>query len=216
MWRSNYDLTPDEFSAEVERLWAAGPSVLSAVAARLRAHQVESEPYGEHALVPPNGLIPAHLLGNMWAQDWSNIFPLVAPANAVPSYAVSDLLKTHKVDAVAMAHYAERVFTSMGLTPLPATFWERSLFVKPRDRDVVCHASAWDVDNMNDVYGSRPVSSRPTKTFKTIHHEEGHYRLLLSRSTRTQLYRRSFRTARTTASMKRSATPSPSPSRRTI
>jgi peptidyl-dipeptidase A len=184
MWRSNYDMTPDEFSAEVERLWAQVRPFYLSLHAYVRTKL--NQKYG-NALVPPNGLIPAHLLGNMWAQDWSNIYPLVAPANASPSYDVSELLETHKVDAVGMAHYADRFFTSMGFAPLPSTFWERSLFVKPRDREVVCHASAWDIDNLNDVRVKTCLE--PTdEDFKTIHHEEGHDFYFLAYKTQPTLF----------------------------
>src|SRR4029077_20040657 len=91
----------------------------------------------------PDGMIPALLLGNMWAQEWGNVYPLVAPANGGQSYDLTGLLKEHKVNELGMVHYAESFFTSLGFAPLPKTFWERSLFLKPADRDVVCHASAW-------------------------------------------------------------------------
>jgi peptidyl-dipeptidase A len=170
MWRSNYDMTPDEFNAEVERLWTQVRPFYVSLHAYVRTKL--NQKYGS-ALVPSNGLIPAHLLGDMWAEDWSNIFPLVAPATAVPSYDISQLLKAHNVDAVGMAHYAEKFFTSMGFAPLPPTFWERSLFVKPRDREVVCHPSAWDIDNQNDVR-VKACLEQTGADFKTIHHEEGH------------------------------------------
>ncbi|HZX94011.1 MAG TPA: M2 family metallopeptidase, partial [Myxococcales bacterium] len=170
MWRSNYDMTPDELSAEVERLWAQVRPFYLSLHAYVRTKL--NQKYG-NALVPPNGLIPAHLLGNMWAQDWTNIYPLVAPGNASPGYDIADLLKKKNVDAVGMAHYAERFFTSMGLAPLPKTFWERSLFTKPRDREVVCHASAWDIDNVSDVRVKACLEPNASD-FVTIHHELGH------------------------------------------
>ena len=170
MWRSNYDMTPDQFSAELERIWTQVRPLYVSLHAYVRAKL--GEKYGT-TLVPPSGLIPAHLLGNMWAQEWGNIFPVVAPKNVDPGYDLTELLKQKKVDAVGMAHYAERFFTSMGLAPLPKSFWERSLFTKPRDREVVCHASAWDIDNKGDVRVKTCLE--PTgEDFVTIHHEEGH------------------------------------------
>ncbi len=115
MWRSNYDMTPEQFSAELERLWAQVRPLYLSLHAYVRTKL--GEKYGT-ALVPPNGPIPAHLLGNMWSQEWGNIFPLVAPKNVNPGYDLADLLKKKNVDAVGMAHYAERFFTSMGLSPL--------------------------------------------------------------------------------------------------
>ncbi len=128
MWRVKYDMPADDFTKEVDRLWAqVQPLYLSLHAyVRMKLHQK----YGD--LVPATGPIPAYLLGNMWAQDWSNIFDVVAPANANPGYSLTDILKARKVDPEGMVKYGERFYTSLGFAPLPDTFWERSLFVKPR------------------------------------------------------------------------------------
>jgi peptidyl-dipeptidase A len=170
MWRSKYDMPPDDFAKEVDRLWEqVKPLYLSLhtyVRNRLR------EKYGDK-VVPPTGPIPAHLLGNMWAQSWENIYPLVAPPNADPGFDLTKILKARRIDEREMARYGERFFVSLGFAPLPATFWERSLFTKPRDREVVCHASAWDVDNVNDLRIKMCIE--PTsEDFITIHHELGH------------------------------------------
>jgi peptidyl-dipeptidase A len=122
---------------------------------------------------PATGPIRADLLGDMWAQEWDNIYPLVAPADADPGYDLTKILESRKVDAKQMVRHAEHFFTSLGFAPLPQTFWERSLFVRPRDRDVVCHASAWDVDGRDDLRVK--VCLEPTgEDFVTIHHELGH------------------------------------------
>jgi len=170
MWRSKYDMPPDEFAREVDRLWdQVRPLYLSLhayVRNRLR------EKYGEK-VVPANGPIPAHLLGNMWAQSWENVYELVAPKDAGQAYDLTKILKARNTDARQMARYGEQFFTSLGLAPLPQTFWERSLFTKPRDREVVCHASAWDVDNVEDLRIKMCIE--PTEEdFITIHHELGH------------------------------------------
>ena len=169
MWRSKYDMTPEEFSAELERLWnEVRPLYVSLhayVRNKLRAR------YG--TAVPANGPIPAHLLGNMWAQSWENIYPLVAPANADPGYDLTAILRRRKVGPQDMVRYGERFFTSLGFAPLPKTFWERSLFTKPRDREVVCHASAWDVDNVEDLRIKMCIETT-AEDFITIHHELGH------------------------------------------
>src|SRR4029450_7645687 len=102
------------------------------------------EKYGD--VVPSSGPIPAHLLGNIWAQDWTNIYDLVAPMSADPGHSLTRIRQAHQFDRVRMVKAGERFYTSLGFPPLPQTFWERSLLSKPRDRDVVCHASAWDVD----------------------------------------------------------------------
>ncbi|HYZ84960.1 MAG TPA: M2 family metallopeptidase [Bryobacteraceae bacterium] len=170
MWRSKYDMPPDAFAKDLDRLWEqVRPLYVSLhtyVRNRLR------EKYGESA-VPAKGPIPAHLLGNIWAQDWSNVYPLVAPKNADPGYDLTAILRERKMDAKEMVRFGERFFTSLGFALLPATFWERSLFTKPSDRDVVCHASAWDVDNVNDLRIKMCIE--PTaEDFATIHHELGH------------------------------------------
>jgi peptidyl-dipeptidase A len=170
MWRSGYDMTPDQFSAEIERLWQqVRPLYLSLhtfVRARLSAH------YGP-GVVPPDGPIPADLLGNPWAQEWGNIYPLLGmPANST-GYELTELLKAKPVDPHGMVKYAENFFVSMGFPPLPETFWERSLFTKPADRDVVCHASAWDIDNQDDLRIKVCLQVRDVD-FVTVHHELGH------------------------------------------
>jgi len=170
MWRSNYDMPPEEFRAEVERLWEqVRPLYVSLhtyVRWRLR------EKYGAD-LVPENGPIPADLLGNMWAQDWSNIYPLVAPPNADPGYDLTKNLVDRGVKPLDMVHYAERFFESLGFAPLPPTFWERSMFAKPRDREVVCHASAWDVDYKDDLR-IKVCIDVTAEDFSVLHHELGH------------------------------------------
>ncbi len=169
MWRSKYDMAPDDFAKELDRLWdQVKPLYLSLHAyVRNRLHAK----YGD--IVPANGPIPAYLLGNMWAQDWSNIYPLVAPPNSDPGYDTTALLKKHNVDAIGMVKYGENFFKSLGFAPLPQTFWERSMFVKPRDREVVCHASAWDIDLADDV--RLKVCLQITgEDFLVVHHELGH------------------------------------------
>jgi peptidyl-dipeptidase A len=118
-------------------------------------------------------MIPAHLLGNMWAQEWGNIYDRVAPPGVPPSTDVTALLAAKHVDALGMVRYGERFYTSLGFSALPQTFWDRSMFTKPRDRDVVCHASAWDIDNREDLRIKMCI--RPTgEDFVTVHHELGH------------------------------------------
>jgi peptidyl-dipeptidase A len=169
MWRAKYDMPPDAFTKELDRLWdQVRPLYLKLHAyTRLKLH----EKYGD--VVPAAGPIPAHLMGNIWAQDWSNINPIVAPANADAGYSLTEILKARKLSAVDMVRTGERFYTSLGFDPLPKTFWERSLLVRPRDREVVCHASAWDIDLESDVRIKTCIE--PTaEDFTTIHHELGH------------------------------------------
>jgi peptidyl-dipeptidase A len=170
MWRSNYDMTPEEFSAELERLWRQVEPLYVSLHAYVRKQLIKK--YGKIA-DRPDGLIPAHLLGNMWAQEWGNIYPVVAPKDSDKGYDLTQLLKDHKVDELGMVHDGVHFFSSLGFAEPPDTFWERSLFIKPRDRDVVCHASAWDIDNQEDVRLKMCIEVRD-EDFVTIHHELGH------------------------------------------
>ncbi len=170
LWRAGYDMTPDEFNAELERLWQqVRPLYLSLhtfVRARLAQH------YGTK-LVPLDGPIPADLLGNPWAQEWGNIFPLLGLPENSRGYDLTELLRAKNLDAKGMVRYGEAFYKSLGFAPLPPTFWERSLFSKPRDRDVVCHASAWDIDFRDDLRVKMCIQIRDVD-FVTIHHELGH------------------------------------------
>ncbi|HTS28571.1 MAG TPA: M2 family metallopeptidase [Bryobacteraceae bacterium] len=169
MWRSKYDMEPDAFARELDRLWEQVRPLYVSLHAYVRNRLREK--YGD--AVPANGAIPAHLLGNMWAQEWDNIYPLVAPPDADPGYDLTELLKKRNTDWKGMVKYGENFFVSLGFDPLPQTFWERSLFLKPRDRDVVCHASAWDVDAVKDLRLKMCIQILG-EDFLTIHHELGH------------------------------------------
>ena len=169
MWLLKYDMPADQFTAEVDRLWEQVRPLYVSLHAFVRMKLREK--YG--AIVPADGPIPAHLLGNIWAQDWGNVFDLVASGSADPGYSLTDILKRRRTGPLDMVRMGERFYASLGLAPLPNTFWERSLFVKPADRDVVCHASAWDVDYADDLRIKMCID--PTEEdFTTIHHELGH------------------------------------------
>ena len=170
LWRSKYDMPPDDFAKELDRLWEQVRPLYVQLHAYVRWKLREK--YGDQA-VPANGPLPADLLGNMWAQSWENIYPLVAPPNADPGYDLTEILKSRNTDALGMARFGEHFFTSLGFAPLPQTFWERSMFVKPRDREVVCHASAWDVDFVQDLRVKMCIDIT-AEYFSTIHHELGH------------------------------------------
>ena len=170
LWRSKYDMPPDEFAKELDRLWEQVRPLYLQLHAYARWKLREK--YGDQ-VVPANGPIPADLLGNMWAQTWENTYPLLAPPNADPGFDLTQILKSRNTDALGMVRYGEHFFTSLGFRPLPQTFWERSMFVKPRDRDVVCHASAWDVDFEQDLRVKMCIDIT-AEYFSTIHHELGH------------------------------------------
>jgi peptidyl-dipeptidase A len=170
MWRAKYDMPPDAFAKEVDRLWEQVKPLYVSLHGYVRWKLREK--YGPD-VVPERGPIPAHLLGNMWAQEWSNIYDVVAPEDADPGFDLTEALKKRNTDALQMVRYGEGFFTSLGFAPLPKTFWERSMFVKPRDREVVCHASAWDVDNVDDLRLKMCIDIT-AEDFSTVHHELGH------------------------------------------
>jgi peptidyl-dipeptidase A len=170
MWRSNYDMEPDAFAAEMERLWQQVKPLYDSLHTYVRTKLRQK--YGD-SVVSASGPIPAHLLGNMWSQQWGNIYDIVKPGTTAPTYDLTKILATKKTDAKQMVKYGETFFTSLGFDPLPNTFWDRSLFLKPADRDVVCHASAWDIDNQKDVRLKMCIKI-DDEDFTTVHHELGH------------------------------------------
>jgi len=171
MWRSNYDMDPDQFAAETERMWQEVKPLYMALHTYVRGKL--NAKYGAE-VQPATGPIRADLLGNMWAQEWGNIYPLVAPEGAGDiGYDLTDLITAKGLDEIEMVRTGEQFFSSLGFEPLPETFWERSQFVKPQDREVVCHASAWDVDNVDDLRIKMCIKKN-ADDFITIHHELGH------------------------------------------
>lgn len=170
LWRSGYDMPPEEFTRELDRIWEQVKPLYEQLHAYVRWKLREK--YGP-SVVPENGPIPAHLLGNIWAQQWDNLYPLLAPKGADPGYDLTAILKRRNTTPVDMVKYGERFFTSLTFEPLPPTFWERSMFTRPRDRDVVCHASAWDVDNIDDLRIKMCIEIN-ADDFNVIHHELGH------------------------------------------
>jgi peptidyl-dipeptidase A len=201
LWRANYDMTPAEFSAELERAWKQLEPLYRELHDYVRTRLIAK--YGK-AAERPDGMIPAQLLGNMWAQEWGNIYDIVAPADpklsqfkpldleaalkqqiaakdpaAAPAFVSGTDLSSdagHAAQLAAgrdMVHYGEDFFKSLGFAPLPKTFWERSQFIHPRDREVVCHASAWDVDSADDLRVKMCIEVS-ADYFTTVHHELGH------------------------------------------
>jgi peptidyl-dipeptidase A len=185
LWRSRYDMAPDAFSAEMERLWQQVKPLYDSLHTYTRYKLRQA--YGPDA-VPADGPIPAHLLGNMWAQSWDNLYPILKPAGLEKGEDLTALLEERKTSAVEMTRYAEGFYTSLGMRKLPATFWERSLLTKPRDREVVCHASAWDLDGKDDVRVKMCIT--PTaEDFRVIHHELGHLYYDLAYSNQSPMFK---------------------------
>jgi peptidyl-dipeptidase A len=170
LWRSNYDMPPDAFAKELDRLWEQLRPLYLSLHAYVRGQLVKK--YGKD-IAPSSGPIPAHLLGNIWAQEWNNVYPLMDSPKPPESYDLTKILQERHTDARGMVKYGETFFTSLGFAPLPKTFWERSLFTKPADREVVCHASAWDVDSKDDLRVKVCIQIT-AEDFSTIHHELGH------------------------------------------
>jgi peptidyl-dipeptidase A len=170
MWRSKYDMDADDFALELDRLWEQVKPLYTSLQCKVRADLAKH--YGED-VVDVSKPIPAHLLGNMWSQSWGNIYPVVAPESSDPGFDLTEIINTKGMTEKDMVRSAEGFFTSIGLDPLPETFWERSLFTKPADRDVVCHASAWDLDWKDDLRIKMCIKTN-AEDFSTIHHELGH------------------------------------------
>lgn len=170
MWRSAYDMSPADFEKETDRLWGQLKPLYDDLHCYVRAKL--SKKFGADK-VAPSGPLPAHMLGNMWAQEWANLYPLVEPYQGQTSLDVTKKLKEQKYDAQKLVRLGERFFTSLGMDPLPPSFWERSQFVKPPGRDVVCHASAWDVTFSNDLRVKMCIKI-DEEDLITVHHELGH------------------------------------------
>ncbi|HEX5222168.1 MAG TPA: M2 family metallopeptidase [Verrucomicrobiae bacterium] len=171
MWRSGYDMPAEEFSREMDRLWLQVKPLYDQLHCYVRAKL--NEKYGDK-VQPATGPIRADLLGNMWAQEWGNIYDIVAPKGVGDiGYDLTTLLNSKQYDPIKMVKTGEGFYTSLGLPVLPQTFWERSMFVKPQDREVVCHASAWDIDNQDDLRIKMCIKIN-ADDFVTIHHELGH------------------------------------------
>ena len=171
MWRSGYDMDPDAFAAETDRLWAQVRPFYENLHFYVRTRL--NERYGDE-IQPATGPIRADLLGNMWSQQWGNIYDVVAPESLPESTVdLTELLVAADYDAEQIARTSERFYTSIGLEPLPDTFWERSMITRPEDREVVCHASAWNVDNVDDLR-VKMCTRVNAEDFQTMHHELGH------------------------------------------
>ncbi len=169
LWKSRYDMKPAEFEAEMERLWGQVKPLYQDLHCYVR-NKLATTYAGK---VKNSGPIPAHLLGNMWAQEWANIYPVVEPYPGEASLDVTQALKDKGVDEIKLAHMGEDFFVNLGLKKLPPSFWTRSMLVKPKDREVVCHASAWDVTFKNDVRIKMCIQVDEDNLI-TVHHELGH------------------------------------------
>ncbi|MFV8783273.1 M2 family metallopeptidase [Microbulbifer sp. SA54] len=170
MWRSKYDMPADAFASDMDAQWNKVKPLYEALHCHVRAKL--NEHYGDD-VVPAQGKIPAHLLGNMWAQEWGNIYDIVKDDDMQAPYDLTELVVKSGMSEKDMVKVGEKFFTSLGFKPLPETFWERSQFTQPRDRDVVCHASAWNLDGQDDIRIKMCIN-KTGEDLITIHHELGH------------------------------------------
>lgn len=170
LWRSGYDMSPEDFEAETDRLWGQVKPLYIQLHCFVRAEL--NKKYGDVA-VPLDQPIRADLLGNMWAQEWGSIGDIVSVGAAGQSINLDNILAAKGYDPVRMVKAGENFFTSLGFEPLPSTFWERSLIIAPRDREVVCHPSAWDLDAKDDLR-IKMCTTVGAEDLTTIHHELGH------------------------------------------
>jgi len=185
MWREKYDMDAEAFAAEMERLWQQVKPLYDSL--YIYTRRKLSQKYGKE-VVPEDRPIPAHLLGNMWAQTWGNIYPLLAPATGGRGYDLTQILKARNTDPKQMVRYGESFFTSLGFEQLPTTFWERSMLTKPVDHEAVCHASAWDIDFEKDVRLKMCIQINE-EDFTTVHHELGHNYYQMAYSKQPFLFR---------------------------
>ncbi len=187
MWRAGYDMTPAEFEAETERLWTQVKPLYVGLHCYARARLQDK--YGKE-LVPDGRPVPAHLFGNMWAQQWNNIYDLLEPYPGVSQLNVTSELERQGYDAVRMTKSAESFYTSLGFPELPQTFWERSMLTRPRDREVDCYASAWNMDGKGDVRIKQSIGPTEEDLY-TTYHELGHIYYALSFMKQPWLYQTS-------------------------
>ncbi len=187
MWRSSYDMSPTQFESEVERLWGQTKPLYEQLHCYARNRLADY--YGEDR-VSRDGPIPAHLLGNMWSQEWTPIYDLLEPFPGVGNLDVTTALEEQGYDSKRIAETGERFFVSMGMPELPETFWQRSMLQRPRDRDVVCHASAWNMDPANNDVRIKQCIVATEDEFTTIHHELGHVYYYLAYNHLPNLYRK--------------------------
>jgi peptidyl-dipeptidase A len=186
MWRAGYDMSPEEFDALSEKLYQQVKPLYDGLHCYVRARLARR--YGEDK-VSAGKPIPAQLLGNMWAQTWNKIYPdILKPYPAVHVETADARLRAQKWDAVRMTHSAESFYTSLGFPELPKTFWERSMLRRPRDREVVCHPSAWDMGNGTDVRVKACLTPTEEDLF-TIYHELGHVYYFISYARQPYLFR---------------------------
>ncbi|KAF1709374.1 peptidase M20 [Pseudoxanthomonas kalamensis DSM 18571] len=199
MWRSGYDMSPAEIAAETDRLWGQVKPLYEQLHCYTRNKLVAQ--YGARGQVE-GGLLPAHLMGNLWQQDWGNLWDILEPFKNAGSLDITGALEKQyqqnysrelakagpgpTTDAIFQAERAAQLdtakqmteraqdfYTSLDMPKLPGSYWNKTQFIKPLDRDVVCHASAWDMNMAGDVRTKMCIKPNEEE-FTTIYHELGH------------------------------------------
>ncbi|KAK3930192.1 Angiotensin-converting enzyme [Frankliniella fusca] len=181
--RAPYD--DPELESEVTQLWAQVSPLYRQLHAYVR-RQLHRH-YGD--LVREDGPLPAHLLGNMWAQSWKNIADLVVPFPEKRGADVTPEMLRQGYTPVRMFQTAEEFFTSLGLKPMSMEFWRHSMLERPVDREVVCRASAWDFCNRKD-YRIKQCTEVTMDDLLTIHHEMAHIQYYLHYAEQPYIFRR--------------------------
>uniref|UniRef100_A0A663F7S2 Angiotensin-converting enzyme n=1 Tax=Aquila chrysaetos chrysaetos TaxID=223781 RepID=A0A663F7S2_AQUCH len=173
-WRSWYDSV--SFEDDLEHLYNQLEPLYLNLHAFVRRKLYD---YYGPKYINLKGPIPAHLLGNMWAQQWNNIYDLMVPYPGKPNLDVTSTMVQQGWNATHMFRVSEEFFTSLGLLEMPPEFWEKSMLEKPTDRrEVVCHASAWDFYNRKDFRIKQCTTVTMEQLF-TVHHEMGHVQYYL-------------------------------------
>lgn len=198
LWRSRYEQPPAKLQARVEALWRQ----LAPLYRQLQCyagHRLRAE-YGDRGTLE-GGLLPAHLLGDPWQQDWTNVWDLLVPYPQAASPDVTDALQRRadrlrrtalaqagngslqarflaarageRAAARALVADAEGFYTGLGLPPLPERFWQYSRFLRPLEAPASCAASTWNLDLAGDVRVQLCLG-QTEGDFLTAAHELGH------------------------------------------
>lgn len=181
----NFDFESDNFENEILELWSQVEPLYLQLHAYVRRKL--NEKYGDK-IVSKTGPIPAHLLGNMWAQSWSNVFDFTAPHLNKESLDVTNEMIKQNYTADKMFRVSEDFFTSLNLSAMPPQFWEKSLIEKPEGRELVCHASAWDFYNGED-FRIKMCTQIEMEDLLTVHHEMGHIQYYIQYKDQPHLYK---------------------------
>ncbi|CAG2052908.1 unnamed protein product [Timema podura] len=181
--RSLYE--DEEFESHIDEVWATVAPLYRQLHTYVRRRLIQQ--YGSQR-VRPDGPIPAHLLGNMWAQNWKNLADIVLPYPGKQSVDVTPEMLRQGYTPLRMFQLAEEFYTSMGMNPMPPEFWHHSMLEKPLGRDVVCRASAWDFCNHND-YRIKQCTEVTMEDLQTIHHEMAHIQYYLQYANQPLLFR---------------------------